>query len=118
MSYETRCLLFCQYLSGGQLLAQMQELAELKAALPRSLGAYLTEVIQMNKWRDQKGDAAYAMLRSSAIELLIEKRPKTHHATALYLTAFNYLLEPFVNPDMTNPMAITACVNIGYATLL
>ena len=72
----------------------------------------------MNKWRNQKGDAACAMLPSSTIELLIEKRPKPHHATALYLIAFNYLLGPFVDPNMTNPMAITTCVNIGYATPL
>ena len=95
----------------------MEELAELKKQLPRDAGGFLTEIIQMNQWRDQKGDAAYAMICLSTIQLLIEKRPQTHHATALYLMASNYLLEPFVNPNMTNPMAITACVYIGYATL-
>ena len=57
------------------------------------------------------------MLSASTIELLRKHRPNTCSATALYLTAFNYLLEPFVNPEMTNPMAVTCSVYIGYGIL-
>jgi hypothetical protein len=104
--------------NGMRLEATMKELSELKEALGDSKdGRFLTEIISINQWRDQKGDAAYAMLQASTIMLLKRVRSKTHHATTVYLTAFNHLLEPYINPNMTNPLAIVCSVWVGYSVL-
>ena len=57
------------------------------------------------------------MLRASTIELLLKHRPKGGLATAVYLTSFNYLLEPWINPDMSNPMAMTFNAWLGYSLM-
>ena len=82
---------------------------------PRNQARFLTDVININKFRDQKGDAAYEMITDRTIEMLKEKRPKNGAAMALYLIGYNYVLEPWVNPEMTNPMAITFNSWMGYA---
>ena len=33
--------------------------------VPAPSAGFLTEIVTMNKWRDQKGDAAYDMLKAS-----------------------------------------------------
>lgn len=118
LTYATRNLLFVSHANGSQQSAQMEELVELQKAMPQRDGRFLTEIVQINEWRDQKGDAAYALLRASTIELLRKHRPLTSNATRLYLIAFNYLLEPFVNPEMTNPVAVTCSVYIGEGILV
>lgn len=120
LTYETRSLIFNQLANGAERCAQMSELEQLKAAAPRGQErsfAFLTEIITINKWRDQKGDAAYAMLSAKTLTLLERWRPDTYHATYLYLLAGNYLLEPYVNPNMTNPMAATCSAYIGYGLM-
>lgn len=118
LTYDTRELVMTLFPNGMRLEATMKELSELKEALGDSKdGKFLTEIISINQWRDQKGDAAYAMLQASTIMLLKKVRSKTHHATAVYLTAFNHLLEPYINPNMTNPLAIVCSVWVGYSVL-
>jgi hypothetical protein len=73
LCYETRSLVFLSLPNGAQRCAEMQELIELQNAAPRGEQRsfrYLTEIVQINKWRDQKGDAAYEMLKASTIEHL------------------------------------------------
>jgi hypothetical protein len=117
LTYATRNLLFASHANGTQQSAMMEELIELQKAMPPRDARFLTEIVQINSWRDQKGDAAYAMLCARTINLLKKHRPRTYHATALYLTAFNYLLEPYINPRMTNPVAVACSVYIGYGIL-
>ena len=107
LSYDARSLIYVSYPNGGQECALMEALEELHKIMPRKEGAFLKEIFQINEWRDQKGDAAYFMLCSSTIDLLLKHRPGMGRATALYLSSYNYVLEPWVNPNMTNPMAIT-----------
>eukprot|EP00966_Prymnesium_polylepis_P323703 7379852-Prymnesium_polylepis.1 len=114
LAYDTRSLLYVSYPNGGQQCATMAALEELQNIMPRQEGRFLTEIFKINEWRDQKGDAAYAMLRASTIQMLLDHRPTMGAATALYLTSYNYVLEPWVNPEMTNPMAITFCSWFGY----
>ena len=114
LTYDARSLLYVSYSNGGQECAVMEALEELQKIMPRREGAFLTEIFKINEWRDQKGDAAYAMLRASTVDMLLEHRPAMGRATALYLTSYNYVLEPWVNPDMTNPMAITFNSWYGY----
>lgn len=115
LTYDARSLLYVSYPNGGQECATMAALEELQKIMPRQEGRFLTQIFQINEWRDQKGDAAYAMLRASTIQMLLHHRPKMGAATALYLTSYNYVLEPWVNPEMTNPMAITFSSWFGYS---
>jgi len=114
-SYDSRCLLFHSAPNGSQLCAGMEVLVELQKMMPRREARYLTEVVAINKYRDQKGDAAYQMIADVTIESLKEYRPASSKAMALYLTSYNYVLEPYVNPKMTNPMAITFNSWMGYS---
>ena len=115
LAYDSRCLLYHSAANGSQSCAAMEVLQQLQDMYPRREAGFLTEVVTINKFRDQKGDAAYSMLESRTIEMLKEKRAALGTATTLYLTAYNYVLEPWVNPNMTNPMTITFNSWMGYA---
>ena len=115
LAYDSRCLLYHPAANNSQQCAAMEVLQELQKMYPRRDAAFLTEVVAINRFRDQKGDAAYAMIEDRPIEMLKDKRPISGAATALYLTSYNYVLEPWVNPNMTNPMTITYNSWKGYA---
>ena len=114
-AYDSRCILYNCASNASQQSAAIEVLKELQDMYPRNEARFLTEVVTINKFRDQKGDAAYAMLEDRTIEMLKEKRPTNGLAMALYLSSYNYVLEPWVNPDMTNPMTITFNSWMGYA---
>ena len=119
LAYDSRSLLYVSHTGvGTHECAMMEALIELQQIMPRAEAAFLTDVVQINKWRDQKGDAALFMIRASTIEMLRKHRPKFGNATALYLTTYNYSLEPWINPDLTNPMAITFNAWVGYTLAL
>lgn len=114
-AYDSRCLLYHSASNGSMLCAGLEVLVELQRTMPRREAQYLTEVVSINKYRDQKGDAAYQMIADETIESLRKYRPVGSAAMALYLESYNYVLEPFVNPKMTNPMAITFNSWLGYS---
>lgn len=114
-AYDSRCILYNCASNASQQSAAIEVLKELQDMYPRNEARFLTEVVTINKFRDQKGDAAYAMLEDRTIEMLKEKRPRNGAAMILYLTSYNYVLEPWVNPEMTNPMTITFNSWMGYA---
>ena len=69
----------------------------------------LGEMLQFNKFMDQKGDAAYDLISWRTISLLQAYCPEDR-ATILFLTGLNYSCSPWITKHFTDPFMIVQFV--------
>ena len=74
----------------------------------RYTGRSLKYISTVEKMRDQKGDASYALVSLETMDCLMRHQAETARPIMLYFVATFYLVEPFINPEFTNPFLIAA----------
>ena len=74
----------------------------------------LKDLVNINEWFDQRNEAAEKLISLDTIALLRKEEPKDR-ATPLAMMATYFLMEPFVNPNFTNPLKMVEYVWRGLA---
>ena len=74
----------------------------------------LSEMLNMNSFMDQKGDAAFDLISYKTINLLKSRAPDDR-GTILYLTGLNFFAHPWKTKLMTNPFAMVYFAWAGLA---
>ena len=69
-------------------------------------GGSLKDMYTMLPFRDQKGDAAKALLKQDTMECMVKVRGEKCFPLLLYIVMTFYWTEVFINPDFTRPYLV------------
>ena len=99
-------------------LAELKIVANLIVATdtPYS-GTSLRNMYTIKQFRDQEGDAAFAFLTMSTMDIMVRTRGEASYPLLLYQLACMHILEVWVNPEFTRPYIMGAYLFTGKSLL-
>ena len=102
---------------GRIVTASFAKLQSIADTITLDKGYRLSDILDVNSWRDQKTDASYYLFSLQTIELLLRHAPEDT-GTILYMYAIYHIAEVFLNKKFTNPAKIVEYAWTAHAILV